>query len=479
MTSQIRRAETLLHQAGFGVGKIDGQSTATLVSAIKEFQTAWGLPATGLLDPGTLAKLDRLDARFKNHASKEQFISVGQKSSAIATVQKQLRALGYTTGTDGLYTRETAAAVKAFRADQANLKDGGAFLTKGSRAILADEVKQLHHASERQRKAPSAAQNRADAATTTAARTGIDASDRGAAVSNVQRHLRAAGFDPQRTSGVFDERTAAMVKTFQSKNKLPVTGTVDARTWRALQKSYILSKKPASPAQAYAERSGAVKSTETLLKKSGFNPGPIDGYYSRNTEKAVRRWEQKNHRHVDGKIGEADLAALKRTAAKNDWKHAKPPPADYRRIGFRGVTVNVRTKVMVLRAEQYMRDMGIKQKLSFSQGSYHGGVKQSGGTHDGGGALDIRVGSMSMATQRKMVKALRMAGFAAWARTPADGFAHHIHAEAIGDRQSTAKWQWAEYFHKQSGLSGSGSDRDGAHIGYWDSVTPDWAKRFR
>ena len=90
------------------------------------------------------------------------------------------------------------------------------------------------------------------------------------AVKNVQAHLKAAGFDPQHVNGVFDERTTGMVKAFQSRSKLPVTGTVDARTWKALQKSFILSKSKAAPAQKLGERSGAVKASEVLLKKLGW-----------------------------------------------------------------------------------------------------------------------------------------------------------------------------------------------------------------
>ena len=96
--------------------------------------------------------------------------------------------------------------------------------------------------------------------------------------------------------------------------------------------------------------------------------------------------------------------------------------------------------------------------------------------HDGGGAVDLRVGGLSRATQLKFVKALRMAGFAAWSRGHNDGFAPHIHAVAIGDREASApaKSQVREYFHGGDGLVGNHADYDAA-VG---RPYPSWAKKY-
>jgi hypothetical protein len=68
--------------------------------------------------------------------------------------------------------------------------------------------------------------------------------------------------------------------------------------------------------------------------------------------------------------------------------------------------------------------------LTVVQGSYNaGGVAQSAGTHDGGGAVDL-----IPTNWEKKVKALRKVGFAAWHRTPDQGpWAEHIHCILIGD----------------------------------------------
>ena len=317
--AQLKAAEKMLTRAGFTPGKIDGKITTAFTKALKEFQASLGLSATGTLDSRTSSRLAQVDKRVRSHPAKDLFVSVGQKSKDIGTLENRLKKLGYATGkADGIYSRETAAAVQAFRKDQKELTDGAQWLGKSSRKVLRDEVKKLAHAPERRRIAPTKAQARLDQQT--AVQCGrLAEGSKGAAVKNVQAHLKAAGFDPKHTNGVFDERTAAALKAFQSKSKLPVTGAVDKRTWAALKKSFILSSKPADPAQKLGERSGAVKASEKLLKKLGFNPGRIDGLFDARTQKAVKAYEKKAKLKQDGAIGTNQLAKMKKDA-KGDYR---------------------------------------------------------------------------------------------------------------------------------------------------------------
>ncbi|MGH3902188.1 MAG: peptidoglycan-binding domain-containing protein [Pseudonocardiaceae bacterium] len=125
-----------------------------------------------------------------------------------------------------------------------------------------------------------------------------------------------------------------------------------------------------------------------------------------------------------------------------------------------GQTVNKRTADMVKAAEK-------KAKVDFSitQGSYNPGeVGASGGTHDGGGAIDISVRGLSDTTAA--VKALREVGFAAWHRTPSQGdWPHHLHAVAISDTDMSpqAQAQVGDYFKGLNGLAGHGKD-DGPKV---------------
>ena len=100
--------------------------------------------------------------------------------------------------------------------------------------------------------------------------------------------------------------------------------------------------------------------------------------------------------------------------------------------------------------------------LSIMQGSHNAsGVAASGGTHDGGGVIDVSVPNGDWAGA---VAALRKIGFAAWVRNvPGYGQAGsgaHIHAVLIGDKELSpqAQTQVQSYFNNDDGLTGSRAD---------------------
>lgn len=161
--------------------------------------------------------------------------------------------------------------------------------------------------------------------------------------------------------------------------------------------------------------------------------------------------------------------------------HWGRPASDYRRVSFRGATVNRRTRELLLRAEAIMRALGGPSSFTISQGSYSPGWGPSAGTHDGGGVVDIRCSAYSSATiDRRLVRALRMAGFAAWRRGVNDGFPVHIHAVALGDREMSrsARSQVTEYFQGGDGLRGSRTDIHLTAVGHnIGRPVPVWARR--
>lgn len=100
--------------------------------------------------------------------------------------------------------------------------------------------------------------------------------------------------------------------------------------------------------------------------------------------------------------------------------------------------------------------------LHMMQGSHNdGGVAASGGTHDGGGVVDL---SVPDGNWEGAVTALRKIGFAAWVRNvPGYGQAGsgaHIHAVLIGNEQLSpqAQTQVNSYLNNDDGLVGSRAD---------------------
>lgn len=185
----------------------------------------------------------------------------------------------------------------------------------------------------------------------------------------------------------------------------------------------------------------------------------VDGYFGTTTITAYSQYQKSlGYTGIDasGLPGKTSLEKL----GEGRYTVTSPVSAGSR-ISYRGVTINTRTKAMLLEAERLTGTT-----VSLTQGSYNpGGVDASAGTHDGGGAMDISVSGMSSTTRTNFIKALRQVGFAAWYRTPAQGFAYHVHAEAISDPDlsSGAQHQTGDYYLGMNGLAGRGAD-DGPSV---------------
>lgn len=119
----------------------------------------------------------------------------------------------------------------------------------------------------------------------------------------------------------------------------------------------------------------------------------------------------------------------------------------YNRTTYGGVTLN---KVTVQALQEAEKRLGYP--LSFYQGSYNNSVAASGGTHSGGGAVDLT----PYEADRK-VHVTRAIGFASWHRPydwDGEGGIEHCHCELLGDEDASvaAKEQWGDYRAHRNGL---------------------------
>lgn len=113
-----------------------------------------------------------------------------------------------------------------------------------------------------------------------------------------------------------------------------------------------------------------------------------------------------------------------------------------------------------------------------TQGSYQAGAgdENSAGTHDKGGVVDL-----AWCGHVACVKALRLAGMAAWHRTPEQGpWPHHVHAVVIDHPLLAlgARAQVIAYLSRRNGLSNAGPD-DGPQLDpiprpVWPWPEQDW-----
>lgn len=244
----------------------------------------------------------------------------------------------------------------------------------------------------------------------------------------------------------------------------------------------------------------ANKVVQTALNKwRSSNPLLVDGVFGPVTRGRYKLWQESLYGAgslgADGIPGRDSLTRLgQRAAYRFDVElppvtpppTTPPPPASgfpdvadyltvpeeahsYTRVTWDGKRINVRTRELLKLAQHWA---GVT--IVLTQGSYNaGGVAASAGTHDGGGVVDISVNGLSSSTRTKLVVSLRKAGFAAWLRTPAQGFAYHIHACAIGDREmaSGAKNQVQAYFNGRNGLANNGPDDA-------ERRWPNWADKY-
>jgi hypothetical protein len=124
----------------------------------------------------------------------------------------------------------------------------------------------------------------------------------------------------------------------------------------------------------------------------------------------------------------------------------------YERYTFRGEKLDRMTIAALMCAEKRLG-----YAMNIVQGSYNpGGVGASGGTHDGGGAVDLVWYDI-----RRKNRQLRKANFAGWPRRTLPGeWERHWHGILIGNDKASreAKAQVVAYRNGRNGLANNGPD---------------------
>ncbi len=134
----------------------------------------------------------------------------------------------------------------------------------------------------------------------------------GPAVLAVQQRLKALGYYAGALDGKFGNGTLSAVKTFQSLNGLRVDGKVGPKTEARLNASDAV---PWHATVTYPKlRRGmsgtAIVKLQTALKAASYYGGAITGYYSLETELAVRNYQKANNLRVDGIAGQQTQSLL-------------------------------------------------------------------------------------------------------------------------------------------------------------------------
>jgi peptidoglycan hydrolase-like protein with peptidoglycan-binding domain len=126
------------------------------------------------------------------------------------------------------------------------------------------------------------------------------------AIDELQSRLHAKGY-LLTLSGRFDFRTEQAVRKFQRNNHLFVDGVVGPLTWACLcyPKLSCSRSKDVSP-----DIEDAVKTLQEILREEGFTIKDADGYFGKNTERAVKVFQSRYGLRIDGVVGAISWAVL-------------------------------------------------------------------------------------------------------------------------------------------------------------------------
>lgn len=96
--------------------------------------------------------------------------------------------------------------------------------------------------------------------------------------------LRSAGYRAKK-NGSFTQKEAEMVKKFQKKHKIKITGAIERKTWTALL------ARGSKTTLRVGDNGGNVKRLQRALTASGREV-PVTGHYGSETKAAVKSWQR-------------------------------------------------------------------------------------------------------------------------------------------------------------------------------------------
>lgn len=297
--SQVKILQNRLIVLGYLSGTADGEYGATTEAAVKAFQSRNGLYADGKAGPETLAKLYSSSAQKASAvAGHLGSLKSGMNGSAVRTLQKNLRTLGYYNGSvDGDYGSGTEAAVSAFQNASGLKADGVA----GKATLNA-----IQNALSGGGSGSSGSKSNPDVYGLTASSGGYTSlsasSGKKNDVSALQSVLQANGYYSGSVDGSYGSGTSDAVKKYQRAAGLRVTGVAGPCTQRLLYNS--AGEKGSYSKLQIGSSGSAVKKLQYALYELKYYDGDITGTYDSKTENAVMAFQEVNGLYIDGIAGQ-------------------------------------------------------------------------------------------------------------------------------------------------------------------------------
>jgi len=287
--SQVKNVQSCLRRLGHFNGPVNGNFGSMTETAVKKFQQANRIPAIGKVGPRTQAAIQRRCGRGGSRISAntcQQGLRSGCDGAAVRRLQQNLRRLGYYNGpVTGLFRELTKNAVINFQRRN-GINPIGVVGPQTRRAIrLALNP-------------PTPTGNRPVNQTPPGRECNyrteiISFGCRGDWVNQLQQRLKTLNYFSGNPTGYFGQITRNAVVRFQQDNRLPVTGSVDKRTWSAMnQITPVRIAPPPVGSLRVGSRGAQVTTLQLNLKQLNYFYGNPTGFYDKSTQDAVLRFQQ-------------------------------------------------------------------------------------------------------------------------------------------------------------------------------------------
>lgn len=282
----VKALQQRLFDLGYFTGEINGKYSSSLKTAVKTFQTASGIKATGTADASTRRMMNADSAMTRAAYDRVRPVKSGEKGEAVILIQTQLKELGYYTASiDGKYSSTVRAAVKTFQTAN-EIKDSGTADVetrtllnsgKGVTAAQYDMVRPLR------------------------------SGDKGDAVALLQKQLAEYGYYVYDIDGCYSSNLKKAVAVFETANGIKSDGKADVAVRKLLNGGNAVSRTAYDAARDLkkGEVGQTVRDLQNRLIGLGYYKGIADGVYDSDTRSAVKLFQKA---HGLKETGNADVA---------------------------------------------------------------------------------------------------------------------------------------------------------------------------
>ncbi|NEO98348.1 MAG: hypothetical protein F6K58_06645 [Symploca sp. SIO2E9] len=298
----VTKLQNSLRAAGVYSGPVTGYYGRLTQAAVRDFQQAKALPVTGIADANTLSLLQGTSGSITPAPITTTPIAAaqlrrGNSGQSVTQLQNRMRDLGVYSGpVTGFYGELTEAAIRNFQR---------------SKELPATGIADANTLAALQN-VPAVSPTRTSSGTGAIAAIELRQGSSGAAVTQLQTRMKAIGAYTGPVTGYYGRLTETAVRNFQQSRGLPTTGIADTNTLAALQGNTLVGGSTASAVipLRLGDSNSRVTSLQKRLVALDYYRGQTNGFFDRNTEEALKKYQQDNGLPASGIADARTFASL-------------------------------------------------------------------------------------------------------------------------------------------------------------------------